>query len=118
MGVKNLFNQIVGRTGKSLGDCADPAGLVRVLLGSIGSEQGGLVGLTQLFREQGLGDVVDSWVGNGVKHPLSARQVREVLGDERLAALGQATGLAPETVVSRLAACLPQAVSSLTSDGV
>ncbi len=115
--MKNLFNQVAGRMGVPSGDTGDPTSLGQLLLGMIGSEQGALAGLTKLFHDQGLGDVVDSWVGSGVKRPISAEQVRQVLGEERLAALGKGAGLAPENVATGLAALLPRAVSSLVSGG-
>ncbi len=99
------------------GDAGDSASLVQLLIGMIGSEQGALAGLTKLFHDQGLGDVVDSWVGSGVKRPISAEQVRQVLGEERMAALGKGAGLAPEKVASGLTALLPAVVNSLASGG-
>ena len=45
---------------------------------------GGLNGLVQQFRSQGLGSIVTSWIGTGENIPITTRQVQDVMGTDTL----------------------------------
>ncbi len=118
----DLMNAATAASGAT-GAGADPAslghpGLVNALLGLLGDRQsGGLQGLVQLFEQQGLGNLVQSWIGTGPNPPVSAQQVENVLGSGRLASLAQQAGIPPEQASSMVAAVLPKLVDHLTPNG-
>ena len=54
------------------------AGLTAAVQGYI-EKQGGLAVVVQKFEQQGLGGLVQSWVGTGQNQPISAEQLQQVL---------------------------------------
>jgi uncharacterized protein YidB (DUF937 family) len=98
------------------------AGLGGLLGGLGGGGLGGLLGgglgeLVESFKQQGQGDVAESWVGTGPNKPIAPNQLEQVIGPEVLATLTQQTGLSREELLSRLSTTLPEAVDQYTPDG-
>lgn len=102
-----------GLTGAGGGQTA----LLNAALSLLGGQGGGLNGLVQAFSKQGLGDVVNSWVGTGQNLPISADQIHSALGAQQLSQFASQAGLAPEAAGSTLASLLPTLVDKLTPDG-
>ena len=90
-----------------LGGNASPGGLV----------SGGLGELINSFRQNGHGEVVDSWVGTGPNKEVAPDQLERAIGPDVLATLTQQTGLSREELLSRLSKDLPQAVDKYTPEG-
>ena len=88
---------------------------ITALLGGAGP--GGLTNLVQAFKDKGLGEIVSSWVSTGVNLPVSADQVHNALGAERVRDFATKAGIAPETASSTLASLLPNVIDKLTPDG-
>lgn len=111
--------------GGSLGEPGqgDPQSGLGGLLGGLGSGGlGGLLGgglgeLVESFRQQGQGDVAESWVGTGPNKPIAPDQLEQAIGPEVLATLTQQTGLSREELLSRLTTLLPETVDKVTPDG-
>ncbi|XZG70664.1 YidB family protein [Chitinibacteraceae bacterium HSL-7] len=101
-----MFEQLGSLLG---GNNANTAELVGQLLQS----QGGLQGLIDKLQQGGLGELAQSWVGNGQNLPISAEQLQAVLGSDAVQQLAGQFGLD----ASQLAALLPQAVDSMTPNG-
>lgn len=85
--------------------------------GAMGGAMGGLGGLLQSLQGAGLGQVAQSWIGTGANLPISADQLSQVLGNERIGQIAQQLGLAPEHVSEQLAGMLPDVVDRLTPSG-
>jgi uncharacterized protein YidB (DUF937 family) len=84
----------------------------------LGAQQGGLAGLVQQFQQQGLGDLVASWVGSGQNQAISAEQIQQVLGGTQLAEFAGKLGLASTSSASgALADLLPKLIDAMTPDG-
>jgi uncharacterized protein YidB (DUF937 family) len=79
---------------------------------------GGLEGLVQQFHANGLGGVVNSWVGQGENQAISADQITRVLGADRINAIAAKFGMSPEDASAKLAQVLPVVVSKLTPHGI
>ena len=79
---------------------------------------GGLRGLVEKFNEAGLGEVVGSWIGKGDNLPVSADQLKEVLGSDLLGKLAGQLGMDPAQASGQLADMLPGLVDQLTPQGV
>jgi uncharacterized protein YidB (DUF937 family) len=90
-----------------LGSNASPGGLV----------SGGLGELINSFRQNGHGDVVDSWVGTGPNKEVAPDQLERAIDPDVLATLTQQTGLSREELLARLSTNLPHAVDQYTPDG-
>ena len=77
----------------------------------------GLRELVERFKENGRGDVAQSWVDRGPNKDIEPDDLSSAIGPDVLAALAQRTGLPPEEVLRRLAQQLPSAVDKYTPDG-
>ena len=88
------------------------------LISGVIEQHGGLSGLVTQFQKQGLGGVVQSWIGTGANAPISAEQIQQVLGSNTVTQLAAKLGLNPQDVAQKLAQMLPQAVDKMTPAGV
>lgn len=82
-----------------------------------GSAAGSLGDLVTQFKNKGLGDVADSWIGKGANQPVSDNQVGDALGSDLIDQLVKQTGLSRDDLLSRLSKVLPEAVDKFTPDG-
>ena len=113
----SVFDDLCGKALSSVlgGGGSNP--LAASVLQMINNQPGGLAGLVQSFREKGLGDVVNSWVSTGQNLPISADQVKQALGSERVQEIAQQNGISAESASSNLSAVLPALVNMLTPNG-
>jgi uncharacterized protein YidB (DUF937 family) len=75
-------------------------------------ETGGLSGLAAKFQSNGLGDLMNSWMG-GSGGSITADQISRVIGQDRLAAIGSKLGIQPDEVSNLVAQHLPDVISKL-----
>jgi uncharacterized protein YidB (DUF937 family) len=108
----NLENQAVNSL---LGNSSNP--LAANLLQMIQNQPGGLQGLVQSFHDKGLGGLVSSWVGTGQNLPISADQIHQALGSDKVKQLAAAAGISPDIAGSSIAQLLPTLVDKLTPNG-
>lgn len=99
-GLGGLLNSLGGKGGNA-GD----------LLG------GGLGALIDRFKENGQGDVADSWVKPGPNKAIAPNQLEKAIGPDVLTMLAKQTGMSRDEILSRLAKELPSAVDKYTPDG-
>lgn len=78
---------------------------------------GGLQGLVDQLRQNGLENQVQSWLGDGSNLPVSPDQLRSALGNEQLQQLAQKFGLPLDKVLELLSQHLPQAVDKASPNG-
>ena len=88
------------------------------LISGVIEQHGGLSGRVAQFQKQGLGGVMQSWVGTGANSPISAEQIQQALGSNTVTQLAAKLGLNPQDVAQKLAQMLPQAVDKMTPGGV
>jgi len=69
------------------------------------------------FKEKGMGDVAESWLGDGENAPVSADQLKEVLGAEKVAQAASELGTDEGSLLSGLQDALPQMVDKASSGG-
>jgi len=91
---------------------------VTSLVSGVIERHGGIPGLVAQFEQQGLGGVMQSWIGTGANLPISADQLHQVLGNDTVVQLAQKFGINPQDVLQKLAQALPQAVDKMTPNGV
>jgi uncharacterized protein YidB (DUF937 family) len=104
------------------GSAGGLGGLGGLLGGLGGADAGGLLGgglgeLVDRFRQNGQGEVADSWVGTGPNKQIAPQQLEQAVGPDVLATLSQQTGLSREEILARLSRDLPHAVDQYTPDG-
>ncbi len=83
----------------------------------LGGERGSLPELAERFTEAGLQPVMTSWIGNGPNLSISTRDLRRVLGEERVEDLATLAGMASGEFLVHLARLLPAAVHRMTPEG-
>lgn len=90
--------------------------LVRNAMAMFGN-QGGISSLQQNAESQGLGHIVQSWIGNGANQPIDESQVQGLVGRDRINELASRTGVSHGLASSALSLILPVIVDKLTPLG-
>ena len=111
-----ILDELENRAANSmLGGSSNP--LATGLLHMIQNQPGGLSGLIQCFHDKGLGGLAASWVGTGQNLPITANQIQNVLGSEKVKELAAQAGISPEVAGTALSQLLPALVDKLTPNG-
>ena len=85
------------------------------VLGS--GSQGGLSAIVAKLQQAGLGDQVKSWIGNGQNLPITADQLRQVLGNDTVKQMAAKYNIPVDQLTELLAHQLPLAVDHASPDG-
>jgi uncharacterized protein YidB (DUF937 family) len=99
------------------------SGVLEQLRGSLGGStpggilSGGLSELIDRFRQNGQGEVADSWVRDGPNQPIPPSQLERAIGPDVLDTLSRQTGLSHQELLARLSRELPEAVDRYTPQG-
>jgi uncharacterized protein YidB (DUF937 family) len=100
------------------GPQGQPGSLVEGVMGLLTNrETGGLEGLMQAFNQQGLGEVISSWVGTGNNAAITPEQIQEVLGSDVVQKLAENSGVSIDAVKAQLTELLPGLIDKLTPEG-
>jgi uncharacterized protein YidB (DUF937 family) len=78
---------------------------------------GGVPGLMARFRQRGLGDVFDSWVGNASRKRIDPLQLESVFGSGTLSTMADRLGIARATAAAAACVLLPRLIALLTRSG-
>jgi len=98
-------------TGLDVGDIANALGKL------IGNSEGGLDlgALVGGLSQNGLGEIVGSWLGNGENKSISMDQITDLLGSDKISEFASQLGLSEESAKGALVDSLPQVVDQATS---
>ncbi len=111
LGTELLMNKLGGADSDS----------VSAMLGKLlsGGEEsgGGLGGIIAAMQEKGLGDIVESWLGDGDNADIAPEQVKEVIGEQQIAEMAASVGADEETILDTLKDALPQIIDKSSSGG-
>ena len=81
-----------------------------------GAMIGGVAALLAHMVSKGMGEAVSKWQA-GHPHALDAEQMRDLLGEDKITAIAQSTGIDPAQVAQHLADHLPGAALSHSQKG-
>ncbi len=113
----SLLSSVLGAvSGEGDGSGGGNAALVGVL-GAVLAQSGGLQGLMDKFSQAGMADTFSKWVSTGPNPPISADQLKQVLGSQQVQELGAKLGIDPNQAAQLLAQHLPGIVDKLTPQG-
>ena len=116
-----FLDDVMGQIGAASGRPIEPGhhGLARELLGMLAPTgmSGGLANLVNICHQKGLGDIVNSWISTGPNLPITAEQIRSVLGSSEVQALAAKAGIDPSKVSAAIAQILPHLVDKATPNG-
>ena len=79
--------------------------------------QGGLSSIVAKLQQAGFGDQVKSWIGNGQNLPITADQLKQVLGSDAVRQLAAKFNVPVDQLSEILAQQLPAAVDHASPDG-
>jgi uncharacterized protein YidB (DUF937 family) len=76
-----------------------------------------LPGLVAALEKGGLGPQVQSWLGNGQNMPITADQLKAVLGNAQVQEFARRFGLPVDDMLAALAKFLPEIVDKASPNG-
>jgi uncharacterized protein YidB (DUF937 family) len=79
--------------------------------------QGGLNTIVAKLQQAGLGNQVNSWLGNGQNLPITADQIKQVLGSDVVRQLAAKYNIPVDQISEVLANQLPKAVDQASPNG-
>ncbi|HUI59397.1 MAG TPA: YidB family protein [Steroidobacteraceae bacterium] len=115
--LESALGGMANTAGTAGGETAAGAVVVSQIISMLQNHPGGVGGLLQSFQQGGLGHVFQSWIANGPNLPVSADQLRSVLGSDWVSRITQATGLPQAQVEQHLSTLLPQIINHLSPNG-
>jgi len=77
---------------------------------------GGMDGLLNQLKQNGLAEQVQSWVGPGENKAVSPDQVQQGLGTSTLESIAQRAGISPAVASGVIAVVLPLVISHLSGN--
>lgn len=113
----SLFDSLGSMLGGGNAQQGGQGALIAAALEFINNQPGGLNGLIQRFHENGAGEIVNSWVGNGENQPVSPDTLHNVLGSEAVTNMAAKAGIEPSMVTGLLSQVLPHVVNAATPNG-
>jgi uncharacterized protein YidB (DUF937 family) len=78
---------------------------------------GGLDVLINRFKQSGLEDVINSWIGTGQNQPISPTQLRRALGEETVNNISRQADAPQDDLLTQLSKYLPRVIDGLTPNG-
>jgi uncharacterized protein YidB (DUF937 family) len=116
MDLGNIVGQVLGGENVGVGTPEQQHGVAQGLM-QLAVNHGGLGGLLDKLRGNGLGSQVDSWVGTGSNQSVQPHQVEQGLGQEAIQQLANHAGISPALASTIAAAVLPMIIDRLTPEG-
>jgi uncharacterized protein YidB (DUF937 family) len=116
--IMGFMDQLKGMLAGQQGEAGGHSAMLDDLLKLVNDPQsGGFAGLIQKFKEKGLGDLMSSWISTGKNLPISAEQIKNALGSDKIKELAAKFNLGEHDAAKSLADLLPQLIDKLTPDG-
>src|SRR5580704_4571357 len=106
-----------GLLGGALGqvEAAAMPALISAALGK--TDLGNLQGIVTQLQQAGLGNQVQSWLGNGANMPISPEQLRAALSSDQVRQIAQHFGVDPDAALKLLSEHLPNAIDQASPNG-
>ena len=79
---------------------------------------GGLQGIMTQLNQNGMGQQVQSWVGNGQNQPITGNDVQQAVDPAKLQQMAQQQGMTTDEFSSHVAQALPDMVDQATPGGM
>jgi uncharacterized protein YidB (DUF937 family) len=111
MGLLDALTSIAG------GASPEHHGVADALSQVMQEHPGGMDGLLNQLKQNGLADQVQSWVSPGTNQAVSPAQVQQGLGASTLENIAQRAGISPQVASGVIAVVLPLVVSHLSNGG-
>ncbi len=109
-----LLDSIAGAV---LGKMGGQQGGVAQIALDMFNQYGGLNGVLEKLKENGLADEAASWVSTGANLPVNADQITSALGSGAIGEMAAKFGIDPADLSAKLAEHLPTVIDKMTPDG-
>lgn len=100
--------------GDKLGDSGVMEGLSKLTGGGDGLDLGSL---TETLKAGGLGDKLESWLGDGENEAVSGEELKSALGSDKVAEMAASMGVDEDTAANKLTDLLPGLLDKASSGG-
>ena len=102
-----------------MGSGANSSVITSALSGLMGGNDGkaNLGGIIGAMQGKGLGSIAESWLGDGNNDDISADQVRDVVGSDKVAAMAAELNTDEGSLLDSLKDVLPQLIDKSSSGG-
>ncbi|MEO8030150.1 MAG: YidB family protein [Gemmatimonadota bacterium] len=119
-----LFDDLASKVHDAMasGGAAEHGVVLTHMMEALGGGPGGTPGssmgaMVKALEHNGLGSIVQSWIGTGPNLPITAAQIQQALGNSHVRDLAARLGIDPAQAAAKLAVVLPHLVDQLTPDG-
>lgn len=79
--------------------------------------QGGVEGIFAKLQQEGLGGVLDSWIGTGKNQPITRDEVSQTFGGDAIQNIAQKAGISTNQTEDIISQVLPHLIDMLTPNG-
>ena len=110
MGILDALTSLVG------GASPEHSSVATALNQEIQEHPGGLDGVLNHLRQNGLGDQVQSWQNPGPNQPVSPDQVQQGMGSSMLNSIATRAGISPAMASGIMAVVLPLVISHMSGN--
>jgi uncharacterized protein YidB (DUF937 family) len=112
-----FLDNLISAAGQHSGiDPQQHSSLAQAALEMLGNRSG-ITHMQNQASSQGIGDIVQSWIGTGQNQPIAPDQVQGVVGQDMLNQLASRVGIPPAIASAALSHILPMLVDKLTPNG-
>jgi len=112
-----ILGGLTGGTGARGAGAAIGGSVLLQLALSMLQQNGGLEGVLGKFRQNGMEQQADSWVGKGQNMNISPDQLQEVFGSGAIGDIASKLGMSHEQASSSMSQVLPELINQLTPQG-
>jgi uncharacterized protein YidB (DUF937 family) len=119
-GLGGMLGNVLGGASSGGTDAGGKGAMLAMLLPLVMQmiqRNGGVGAMLDKFKQQGLGQQVNSWVSTGANQPVSPDAVTNAVGSDEVARMAQQLGVPEDQVAGGLAHILPHVVNHLTPGG-
>jgi len=101
-----------------LGDkLGDAGGIMDALSGLTSGEGLDIGGIAEKLKEGGLGDQVSSWMGDGENAPVSADEITNALGADKVGEVASKLGVDASSAAETLSQAVPTLMDKMSAGG-
>ncbi len=112
-----LFDNVGGSLGGMIGQVAAAVAPALISAALAKTNLGNLQGLVNQLQQNGMGDQVKSWLGNGANMQITPDQLKAALGSDQVKQIAAHFGLPTDAALKMLAEHLPAAVDQASPNG-
>jgi uncharacterized protein YidB (DUF937 family) len=113
MGIEEVLSKLGGQAGEQAG----LSQIMKLFGGGGGGQGNGLQGLMSGLTSNGLGEQLQSWIGQGKNEQITATDVQQHVDPQTLNQVAEQAHMTPEQVSQSVAEVLPDMVNQMTPQG-